>query len=189
MNEQYLTKEYISALEARDESVLGLVEKSYGRLLRSLGKNLHMSDSDTEECISDALLCLWNTIPPAKPTSVRTYLCRLMRSAVVDKIRYNSAGKRGNTVFLDLELELADGTETDNAVIDAVCIPEILNTFLRSRSPKDREIFIRRYYEFEGTRSIAQDLFMTDASVRKRLSRMRDELREILKKEGYDYEK
>ena len=88
-----------------------------------------------------------------------------------------------------MELEPADSTETDNAVIDAVCIPEILNAFLRSRSPKDSEIFIRRYYEFEGTRYIAQDLFMTDASVRKRLSRMRDELREILKKEGYDYEK
>lgn len=187
MNEQYLTKEYIVALEARDERVLALVQKSYGRLLRSLGKNLHMSDADTEECISDALLSLWNTIPPAKPTSVRTYLCRLMRSAAVDRIRYNSAEKRDGTVLLDTEHELADITDLEKNVIDRILLSEILNEFLKEQTPKNREIFIRRYYEFDSTRSIAHDLFMTDAAVRKRLSRMRDELKELLGKWGYDH--
>ena len=189
MNEQHLTKEYINALEAIDSGVLESVSKSYGRLLRKVGKNLNMSDSDTEECVNDALLSLWNTIPPAKPSSVRTYLCRLMRSAAVDKIRCNSAGKRGNTVFLDLEFEPSDTSDTEKHVIDSVCISGILNTFLRSLSKKDLEIFIRRFYEFEETRYIAQGLFMTDAAVRKRLSRMREGLRVLLKKEGYDYEK
>ncbi|MBQ8524869.1 MAG: sigma-70 family RNA polymerase sigma factor [Clostridia bacterium] len=189
MNEHLLSAEYISALEARDEGVLPRIEKSYSRLMKSMGRRLAMSENDIEECVSDALFELWNTIPPAKPASIRTYVCRLMRSAVVDKIRYNSAGKRSGTVLLDTELELADLINTEDTVIDRLTLRDLLNEFLNMQTPKNREIFIRRYYEFESTRSIATDLLMTDATVRKRLSRMREELKRTLTEWGYEHEK
>jgi len=182
----YAAKKILTALEARDSSALEQIEKDFGKLMTNIARNLGLGRDDTEECINDTLLEIWNTIPPAHPESIRSYACMLMRRRSIDKIRHNTAGKRGKSVYFDLVQEMSDWIDVETAVIDSLCIPELLNQFLASQSAENREIFIRRFFEFESISSIAADLFLTVRTVEKRLSRMRQKLKEILSGGGYD---
>lgn len=185
MKELYTTDRVIRALESRDSTVLVEIEKNYGALMRKLASNLGLNPSDTEECINDVVLEVWNTIPPAKPTSIRAYVCMLMRRTSIDRIRYNTAEKRKNTVYLEAMEELASVFDVESAVIDKACISKALNVFLGKQTAQNREIFIRRFFEFEGTKSIAADLMLSANAVDKRLTRMRSELKQILNEWGY----
>lgn len=180
------TEEVVKALENRDSYVLAVIEKDYGALLRRIALNLGLSSGDTEECINDTYLEVWNTIPPQKPKSIRSYLCMLMRRCVIDRIRYNSAEKRANPIYTETSGELEDCINVENTVIDEMCISAILNSFLKNQSQENREIFLRRYYEFESAGSIARDLLMGTNAVEKRLSRMRAELKKLLTEWGYE---
>lgn len=179
------TEEVVNALENRDSTALADIEKSYGALLRRIAVNLGLNSGDTEECMNDTYLEVWNTIPPAKPKSIRSYVCMLMRRIVIDRIRYNSAEKRANTVYIEVSSELESCMDVENTVIDEMCIPTILNQFLENQTSENREIFIRRYYEFEAPREIARDMMIRINTIEKRLSRMRAELKNILKEWGY----
>ena len=55
-----------------------------------------------------------------------------------------------------------------------------------NQTPENREIFIRRYYEFESTKEIARDMMIGVNTLEKRLSRMRAELKRILTEWGYN---
>ena len=172
-------------LFARDESVLSAVEKKYGALMRRIAANLYLERSDAEECENDALLDLWNTVPPNRPESIRSYLCMLMRRRTVDRIRYNASAKRAHAALAEVSEELADGISLEDSVTDGESLSQVIDLFLSRQSPQNREIFIRRYYEFESAASISSDLPLTEGAVRKRLSRMRQELEKILREWGY----
>lgn len=185
MKKLYTTDQMIRALESRDSSVLVEIEKSYGALMRRLAFNLGLDANDTEECMNDAVLEVWNTIPPAKPASIRSYVCMLMRRTVVDRIRYNTAEKRKNTAYLEVVGELEDVLDVESAVIDKTCVSQALNRFLGKQTAQNREIFIRRFFEFESAKSIAADLLLSTNAVDTRLTRMRKELKQILNEWGY----
>ena len=180
------TEEVVKALENRDSTVLADIQNNYSALLRRIAVNLGLNSGDTEECMNDTYLEVWNTIPPAKPKSIRSYVCMLMRRIAIDRIRYNSADKRANTVYIEVSRELESCMDVENTVIDEMCIPTILNQFLENQTSENREIFIRRYYEFESTKEIARDMMIGVNTLEKRLSRMRAELKKILKEWGYN---
>ena len=124
------TEEVVKALENRDSTALADIQKNYGALLRRIAVNLGLNPGDTEECMNDTYFEVWNTIPPAKPESIRSYVCMLMRRIAIDRIRYNSAEKRAHTVYLEVSKELESCIDVENTVIDEMCMPTILNQFL-----------------------------------------------------------
>ncbi len=180
------TEEIVKALENRDSTALKNIEKNYSLLLRKVASNLGLNARDTEECINDVYLEVWNTIPPAKPKNICSYVCMLMRRLVIDRIRYNSADKRAGQVYCEIAGELESCMDVEKTVIDEMCIPAILNCFLEKQSRDNREIFFRRYYEFESVKEIANEMMLGVGTVEKRLSRMRAELKKILKDWGYN---
>ena len=62
-----------------------------------------------------------------------------------------------------------------------------INSFLRSINELDCKIFIRRYYYFEDTKTIAEGFGVKDGTVRSSLSRTRKKLQKFLS-EDFDYE-
>lgn len=62
-----------------------------------------------------------------------------------------------------------------------------INSFLRSINELDCKIFIRRYYYFEDTKTIAESFGVKDGTVRSSLSRTRKKLQKFLS-EDFDYE-
>ena len=60
-----------------------------------------------------------------------------------------------------------------------------MDAFLDTISPKDRAIFLRRYWFGDPVKSIAAALELTENAVSLRLHRTRERLRTYLIKEGY----
>lgn len=69
---------------------------------------------------------------------------------------------------------------------DKIALKDALTRFLYSLSPRQRIIFMRRYFYMDGTRAIARRLTTTDASVRVTLSSLRRRLKKFLEKEGIE---
>ncbi len=168
----------VSLLFARSESALDEIIRRYGGLLKRLAGNMLLSAQDAEECVNDALLDLWNTIPPKRPASVASYASVLTRRRAVDRIRRLTAKKRGNGIYPVALDELEDCIPGGNVFDeDADALREAINGFLAELSKEDRLIFMGRYFALESIENLAENNRVTKNTINIRLSRMRRKLR------------
>ncbi len=173
-------KQILRLLNARDERALSILSDTSGWLLRSLARRILGSESDAEECVNDVLLEVWDTIPPESPESVSSYACMLTRRTAIDRMRLNTAQKRGGKDYqasLDELAEIPANEDSD----ELTCIIE---EFLDSLSETDRALFMGRYYGFEPVKSLAARLGLSTNAASLRLSRMREKLRTLLTERG-----
>lgn len=149
--------------------------------MKGLARRLLPSPEDAEECVNDALLDIWNTIPPQKPKSLASYACMLTRRRAIDRVRYLSAQKRGSGAWLVALDELEECVPGEAGVREEeAALTEVVNGFLETLSLRDRAIFLGRYFGFESIEELATAHGMTKNSVNIRLSRMRKKLKAYL---------
>lgn len=173
-NEVWLTR-----LEAREETVLHDLSAEYGRAARAIAYRILENRADAEECENEALLRLWNSIPPQRPDSVRAFYLRIVRNLAIDRYRAQT-GK--NTCSLE---ELGDvvPAETEDAV-ERKTLTEAINAFLADQPKKNRVIFVRRYFYGFSVAEIAKREGMRENAVSALLYRMRRSLQEYLEGKG-----
>lgn len=173
-NEVWLAKLY-----DREEAVLHDLSAEYGRAARAIAFRILENRADAEECENEALLRLWNSIPPQKPDSVRAFYFRIVRNLAIDRYRAQN-GK--NTCSLD---ELGDvlPAETDDAV-EQKALTQAINAFLSEQPKKNRVAFVRRYFYGWSVAEIARGAGMRENTVSALLYRMRRSLQEYLEKRG-----
>ncbi len=173
---------------ARDERAITKSSEKYGVYCTNIAQNILQNLQDSEECVNDTWLSAWNSIPPAKPAVLKTYLGKITRNLAIDKWRCRHSEKRGFgevTLALDEIGQLSvSGYDVDDPFRE-LAFMQILNQFLRSLPPRDRGIFIKRYYFTESIPDIAAWFGITQANVLKILSRTRARLKEYLDKEWY----
>ena len=166
----------------RSENALSETDRKYGKLFRTIAEGITESREDAEECVNDAYLRLWNSIPPECPLDLRAYGAKIVRNLSLNRIEYNRAEKRGGSVLLtelDETIPDGDGTETDSAELTA-----LLDRFLSRQSREKRAAFILRYWNGMSLSDIAERLGCTESKVKSELFRIRTKLREELEKEG-----
>ena len=154
----------------RSEQAIDETDKKYGKLCRSLAGSILSSDEDAEECVSDAYLSVWNTIPPTRPNNFTAFLCRIVRNLSLKRLDYNTAQKRNGNVTVPLA-ELEE-------------LGKLLSCFLRQEKADARNAFIRRYYFFDTIADIAERYSFSESKVKSMLYHTRNRLRAFLKKEG-----
>lgn len=177
--------EIITLLWQRRESALDEIIRRYGRLLKSFAGRILPTAQDAEECINDALLDIWNTIPPKRPSSMASYAAMLTRRRAIDRLRRLTAKKRGGGVYLVALEELEDCIPADTALSeDTETLREAIDCFLAGLPAEDRLIFIGRYFALESIESLAKNNRVTKNTINIRLSRMRKKLRTFLDERG-----
>ncbi len=179
-------KRIIALFLERSEQAVEAVSQKYGKLCKYLAQGIVDSEADAMECVNDAYMALWNTIPPEHPASLRAYLTKILRNIACNRSDHQVAARRDSRLELSLqELEnvLPAGSDPDR-MLDSAIIREALNQFLRSQNKKDRFLFLRRYYYLDTCREIARMTGMSESAVSTRLGRLRSELKELLSKEG-----
>ena len=72
--------EIIELLFARSGQALAELATKHGAVCRRVAENILGDARDVEECVNDAYLGVWNTVPPQRPSPLRTYLCRIVRN-------------------------------------------------------------------------------------------------------------
>lgn len=177
--------EIITLLMDRRESALDEIIRRYGRLLKAFAGRILPTVQDAEECVNDALLDIWNTIPPKHPTSLASYAAMLTRRRAVDRIRRLTAKKRGGGVYLVALDELEDCIPGGDAFDeDKDALREAINSFLDDLSAEDRLIFMGRYFALESIDSLATGNNVTKNTINIRLTRMRKKLKNKLDERG-----
>ena len=88
-------KRMTEMIYARDETGLRAASESYGALCRRIAACVLSSGEDAEECFNDALLAVWNSIPPQKPDSLSAYICRITRNIAHNRLKAATRQRRG----------------------------------------------------------------------------------------------
>lgn len=179
-----MTDKLTKRLHERDESALDEIGKKYGKLLVSIAKNITGSHEDAEECANDTLLEIWDTVPPKEPESMMAFACMIVRKNAIDKLRANTAQKRGGGEYPLAYEELSDVIESVDSDYGEGEISEAINAFLGEINAKDRKIFVARYFAFDSVAKIADTMSMSANSVSIRLSKMRKQLKDFLHERG-----
>ena len=195
-------KKEVSKAEVSDEEIVALywernedailhTEKKYGKYLYAIAYNILRDRLDCEECVNDTYLGTWNRIPPTRPTVFRAFIARIARNISVDRFRKNSASRKVPTEMMTSLEELDEcvtagvSVEKEYVLREAV---ELLNSYLHTQSPNYVYMFICRYYYADSVKKIAEMTEVREDTVYRALSKMRNELRALLEKEGYGCE-
>lgn len=96
---------------ARDEQAIKETDIKYGKLCFSMANNILSNDEDSEECVNDTYLSVWNKIPPTRPSNFRAFICKIVRNLSIKKLEFNLRLKRTQNVtvsYAELEEVLPD---------------------------------------------------------------------------------
>ncbi len=172
----------------RNEEAIREIDLKYGKLCLRLANNILMCREDAEECVTDAYLKIWNSIPDDRPDNLTAYICKIVKRLSLDRLRYKNAKKRNDesSVCIDeLSEILSDqkNPEDDFIIRD---LSDSISNFLLKENKTNRQLFIRRYWYYDSIELIAVQFEMDSKSVTTILFRMRKRLKKYLKKEGYD---
>lgn len=171
----------------RDEQALAEAQRQYGTYCRMIACNILRSDEDAEECVSDAMLKAWQSVPPAVPQSFKAYLGTLTRNLALDRYRRASSDKRrGDPLPIDELSDLAPSELNVENEAEGQLLRERLSEFVSSLDEESRRYFIQRYWYMLEISEIAEKNRVGKSKVKMRLLRARGRLREHLKKEGYE---
>lgn len=173
-------------LYRHDETALEAVFRRYGRLLRGLARQITGTDSDAEECVNDALLDLWNAVPPDRPKRVLAYVSALVRRRAVDRVRYKTASCRGGEEYEGSMEELAEclADPDGESTLDTLAIRDCLQRFLYTLSEEDRTVFTLRYFACMSNEDVGKACGLRESAVVMRLVRIRKRLKRALEKDG-----
>lgn len=171
----------------RDETAIAETEAKYGFLCRHIALNILSNDADAEECVSDAFLQAWNSIPPQKPDKLGAWLGRVVRNLAYNRWKQNRRLKRGagmDGLLGELE-ECIPSPDTVEREIEGKELTEIINRWLASLPQDDCILFMRRYWNGETVSYLAQESGTSPARIAKRMYKLRQNLRLTLEREGY----
>ena len=170
----------------RSEQAIDELAKKYGRACMTMATNILSDRRDAEECINDAYLGVWNTVPPQRPAPLLSYLLRILRNLAVNRYHANTAAKRNSSYDVALEeLEncLSGGTSAEDA-LDARELGRMINRFLAGVDADSRVLFLRRYYWADSIPVLARHFHTSSHNISVRLSRLRGKLKKYLIQEG-----
>ena len=180
-------KQIIELYFNRSEQAIEETSSKYGKLTRSVSYHIVRNEEDTEECVSDTYLALWNTIPPENPDPFVAYILRIARNIAIKKLRYNTADKRNNSYDVSLgELEeVLTGNSDVQKEIEAKEIETVINSFLKDLKKTDRVIFVKRFWFNMTLDEISEETGFSKNYINVHLHRTKERLKAHLIKEGY----
>lgn len=178
--------EIIALFFERSEQAVAELILKYETAIQRVASNILGDPQDIEECVNDAYLQIWNSIPPQRPQSLGAYACRVARNVSLNRYHANTAQKRNS--YYDAALDELEGAlpalsdvETELEVKE---LAAYISRFLRELPYDDRYLFLRRYWYAEPVSEIAKTLRLSPHAVSVRLFRIREKLQRYLKKEG-----
>lgn len=176
----------LALLWDRAQSALDALSRKFGKGLYRLAYNILGSHADAEETVNDTYLALWNTIPPQRPEPLSAYIYKVGKHTALKRYRHNTAQKRNG--HYDLCLEELSGVLAGTSLeedFDAILLGQTIDRFLDGLDTQNRRIFLRRYWFGDRVTELAKAERLSANALSVRLSRLRQQLKDYLIKEGF----
>lgn len=166
----------------RSEQGIRELDNKYGKVCLKLSCNIVNDRQDAEECVNDAYLGAWNTIPPARPDPLLTYVCKIVRNISLKMYYRKEAAKRNShyTIAMEEIETCIAGPAAVEAEIDAIELARIIESFLDTLTVENRVIFMRRYWFSSSCKDIAELVGLSEKTVSVRLTRIRQKMKVYL---------
>ena len=137
--------EIISIFFKRDERAIEEARRRYGSICRAAAENILGRGEDADECVSDAFLAAWESIPPQRLAALGAYLGKTARNLAINRLRAMRAQKRGGgeaeAVFDEMST-VVHGAPSPEAAAERRELLRAVNGFLASLPP-DRRRHVR----------------------------------------------
>ena len=172
---------------ARDEEAIKQTDIKYGKLCYRVAYNVLNNKEDSEECVNDAYIGVWNAIPPARPNNFKAFVCKITRNLSLKRLEAQARQKRSQAILVSLD-ELAE-VLSDESIADGVTdedVGKLISRFLRNEKSEIRDVFICRYYFFDSIGDIVRRYGFTESKVKSMLYHTRAKLKDFLIKEGIE---
>lgn len=172
---------------ARDEQAIKETDARYRKLCHSIAYNILNNSEDSEECVNDTYVGVWNAIPPESPNNFKAFVCKITRNLSLKRLETMSRQKRSQAILVSLD-ELSE-VLPDDSIADSVSdedVGKLISDFLRNEKEEIRNVFIRKYYFFDSIGDIALRYSFTESKVKNMLHHTRIKLKDYLIKEGVE---
>lgn len=177
----------IELLFERDGEGIAMIDRAYRPYLLAVSMNILSDPLDAEECFNDTLQRTWESIPPARPTSLGAYLSKIIRNISINRLRKNAAAKRAGVPIPLQELgEIASDENIAERTAESELLKHIIEAFLDTLSVRDRVLFIERYFYYRPLSKISKKTELDPKQISVILFKTREKLGKFLKKEGYE---
>ena len=179
IDEQYL----IQQIKTGSQKALETVIDRYGSYVKAIAANIikpSMTDADVEEVVSDVFLSLWSHPGDPDRGSLKGYLAAITRNKARDRLRRFHIEIPLENDFLEVPVE--DSCRQ----IELAQLKQAVKQMVDRLEEPDRTILLRYYYFYQKTDAIARDMGMNPATVRTKLARSRQKLKEWLTQEFSD---
>ena len=179
IDEQYL----IQQIKTGSQKALETVIDRYGSYVKAIAANIikpSMTDADVEEVVSDVFLSLWSHPGDPDRGNLKGYLAAITRNKAIDRLRRFHIEIPLENDFLEVPVE--DSCRQ----IELAQLKQAVKQMVDRLEEPDRTILLRYYYFYQKTDAIARDMGMNPATVRTKLARSRQKLKEWLTQEFSD---
>lgn len=171
----------------RNTTAIQETDKKYGRMLLNIAHNILHNSMDSEECQNDTYLKVWNAIPPTRPHVFPAFITQVIRRIAINRYKEKTRQKRIPSELTLSLTDLEDALHTRNdteALYEAKILGSLINQYLRMLNPRQRYIFIDRYYLAEPVETIAKDLSVSVPTIYREIDKIKSGLRRHLKRNG-----
>ena len=178
-------KQALKALKQRDEEALVWFIERYAPYVNTIIFHIlggSMSSGDIEETSADVFFALWNNAGKIRAGKVKAWLSGTARNKAKDRLR-----RAGCDLPLEEDVLTVSGADVEHALEIREQARLVQGAMLQMEQP-DREIFLRRFYYYQPLSQIAEEMELNLNTVKSRLRRGREKLKEELRKGGYDVE-
>lgn len=167
----------------RSENAVSETQSKYGNYCYSIAYNILHSNEDSEECVNDTYVKVWNAIPPTRPNNFSAFIGSITRNTALNIYLKGRTQKRSAQTE-SLFDEINDCVSSDSSIPDELALKDAINGFLASLPKKTRIVFMRRYWYCDSVADIAKLCNISENNVKVILTRTRKKFKEYLGKEG-----
>ena len=173
---------------ARDEGAIAQTDRKYRRFLLSIAGNILHDAHDSEECLNDCYLDVWNAIPPERPGNFKAFLAIVIRRKAIDRYKATCRKKRVPSELTASLSELEDILMDRNGIqsaLEDIELARLIDDFVRKLPNRQMYIFMSRYYAARPIAQIASRLGCSQSTVNKEIASIKRNLKQKLESEGY----
>lgn len=178
-------KAALRALRRGDEEALVWLIERYCAYVSTIVHNIigaFMAQSDIEEVVSDVFLTLWSNADRVRPSKLKAYLSGTARNKAREKTR-----ETGRELPLEDDIVIISDVDLERDM-EAREQAEFVRRAVLAMPQPDREIFLRHYYYCQSVSRISEETGINASTVKTRLRRGREKLREAIREGGYELE-
>ncbi len=160
----------------RDE-VNKFINDNYERLLAQVIKRYRLDEDIAREVLHESLNKLIEHHVELEQEGLRGWLSRVIHTTYIDWLRRERRRQEREVPLEEVETELPTEEE---GILDQIEVNSLVRSLLSLLSEEERKLLEARYIEGLGISQLSQRLGISEGTVKSRLGRAMNRLREIL---------